>query len=138
MNVDLEVQKAIRARLTTWGGIVALVPAAHILDANQRPSAMPSILLGDSQAVDAGTSLRRAHTHVYHTLHVWQRESSLEGVKTIAGAIREAIHAFRLTIVPGLHCADARVSSMRFLRDPDGEHSHGVVVVEVLVAEVAP
>lgn len=132
MNIDLEVQKAIRARLTTYA---VGVPAAQIIDANQRPSKLPAILLGDSQAVDEGTSLRRAHTRVYHSLHVWQREPSLEGVKTIAGAIRGAIQSARLTLAPGLHCADARVSSMRFLRDPDGEHSHGVVVVEVLVSE---
>ena len=132
MNIDLEVQKAIRARLTTYA---VGVPAAQIIDANQRPSKLPAILLGDSQAVDEGTSLRRAHTRVYHSLHVWQREPSLEGAKTIAGAIRSAIHSARLTLAPGLHCADARVSSMRFLRDPDGEHSHGVIVVEVLVSE---
>ena len=132
MNIDLEVQKAIRARLTTYA---VGVPAAQIIDANQRPSKLPAILLGDSQAVDEGTSLRRAHTRVYHSLHVWQREPSLEGAKTIAGAIRSAIHSARLTLAPGLHCADARVSSTRFLRDPDGEHSHGVIVVEVLVSE---
>lgn len=132
MSIDLEVQKAIRARLTTYA---VGVPAAQILDANQRPAKLPAILLGDSQAVDEGTSLRRSHTRVYHTLHVWKKEPSLEGVKTIAGAIRIAIHAARLVLAPGLHCADARVSSQRFLRDPDGEHSHGVVVVEVLVSE---
>lgn len=132
MSIDIEVQKAIRARLTTYA---VGVPAAQIIDTNQRPSKLPAILLGDSQAVDEGSSLRRAHTRVYHSLHVWQREPSLEGAKTIAGAIRSAIHSARLTLAPGLHCADARVSSMRFLRDPDGEHSHGVVVVEVLVSE---
>ena len=132
MSIDIEVQKAIRARLTTYA---VGVPAAQIIDANQRPSKLPAILLGDSQAVDEGSSLRRAHTRVYHSLHVWQREPSLEGAKTIAGAIRSAIHSARLTLAPGLHCADARVSLMRFLRDPDGEHSHGVVVVEVLVSE---
>lgn len=134
MSIDLEVQKAIRARLTTFD---VGVPPAQIVDVNQRPSAMPAIILGDSQAVDEGSSLRRSHVRVYHTLHLWQREASLEGVKTIAGDIRRAIHSARLVLAPGLHCADARVSSMRFLRDPDGEHSHGVVVVEVLVAEVA-
>jgi len=134
MNIDLEVQKAIRARLTT--SAVGVAPA-QIIDSNQRPSTLPAIMLGDSQALDEGTSLRRAHTRVYHTLHVWKKEPSLEGVKTIAGAIRSAIHSARLTLAPGLHCADALVSSMRFLRDPDGEHSHGVVVVEVLVSEVA-
>lgn len=135
MSVDLEVQKGIRARLTTWASVMDLVPPAHVLDTNQRPAPVPSIILGDSQAVDEGTSLRRAHSRVYHSLHVWTREPSLEGVKTICGEIRRAIHSGRLVLAAPLHCADVRVSSMRFLRDPDGEHSHGVVVVEVLVSE---
>ena len=133
MNVDLEVQKAIRARLVS----AAVLPAASIRDANARPSDLPAILLGDSQAVDEGTSLTRAHTRVHHTLHIWTREPSLEGVKALAGAVRAAIHAGRLALTEGLACADVHVSSMRFLRDPDGEHSHGVVVVEVLAVEVS-
>lgn len=137
MTIDLDVQKAIRARLISNTAVAALVPPAHVLDVNQRPAPDPAIILGDSQAVDEGTSLRRAHTRVYHTLHVWKREPSLEGVKTICGRIRTAMLGERLALPAGLHCADLLVSSMRFLRDPDGEHSHGVVVVEVLVAEVS-
>lgn len=138
MSVDLETQKAIRARLIASPAVTALVPANHILDVNQRPAPDPSIILGDSQQVDEGTSLRRAHMRVHHSLHIWKREPSLEGVKTIAGAIRRAIHAGRLAMPAGMHCADLLVSSSRFLRDPDGETSHGVVVVEALIVEVGP
>lgn len=137
MTPDLEVQMAIRARLTTWAALMVLVPASSVKDLSGRPVDMPAIILGDSQAVDEGTSLRRAHTRVYHTLHVWAREPSLEGVKQIAGEIRRAIHAARLTLAQPFHCADVRVSSMRFLRDPDGEHAHGVVVIEALIAETS-
>lgn len=135
--MERAVQVAIRNRLVATAAVTALVPAASILDVNQRPSPSPSIILGESQAVDEGTSLRRAHVRVYHTIHVWKREPSLEGVKIICAAIRKAIHAGRLDLGTGLHCADALVSSMRQMRDPDGETSHGVVTVEVLVAEVA-
>lgn len=137
MNVDLEVQKALRARLVNSPAVLALVPPENILDTNQRPNPVPSVILGDSQATDEGTSLRRAHTRVYHTLHVWTRETSLEMVKRICGEVRAALHSGRLTLPAGLACADVLVSSMRFLRDPDGEHAHGVVVVEVLAVEVA-
>lgn len=137
MNIDLEVQKAIRSRLIATNAVVALVSAASILDVNQRPAPSPSIILGDSQAVDEGTSLRRGHTRVYHTLHVWKKEDALTGVKAICGEIRTAMHSGRLSFPAGLACADVLVSSMRFLRDPGGEYSHGVVVVEVLAVEVA-
>lgn len=138
MTADLEVQKALRARLVGTPAVVALVPATSILDVNQRPAPMPSIILGDSQAIDEGTSLRRAHVRVTHTLHLWKREKSLEGVKAMAGAVRGAIHGGRLALPAPLHCADVRVVSQRFLRDPDGEASHGVVTVEVLVSGDAP
>lgn len=138
MSVDLETQKAIRARLIASPAVSALVPAAHILDVNQRPAPMPSIILGDSQLVDEGTSLKRRHHRIFHTIHVWKREPSLEGVKVICAAIHMALHSGRLAMPAGLHCADIRVASIRSLRDPDGEHSHGVVTVDALIVEVGP
>lgn len=98
MSVDLEVQKALRARFTTTAALMALVPASNVLDSNQRPAPVPSIILGESQSVDEGTSLRRAHSRVYHTLHVWTREASTEKVKAICGEIRQAIHSGRLVL----------------------------------------
>ncbi|TJZ93845.1 DUF3168 domain-containing protein [Paracoccus gahaiensis] len=136
--MELAVQKAIRDRLISYGVITVLVPAAHIFDTNQRPAPMPSIILGESQSVDEGTSLRRAHTRIYHTLHIWAREASLERSKAIGAAVAAAMQLGRLTLPVGLHCADLRVSGQRYLRDPDGEHSHGVVTLEILIAEALP
>jgi len=56
----------------------------------------------------------------------------------ICAAIRAAVAVGRLDLGTGFHCADLRVSSMRQMRDPDGETSHGVVTVEALVKELAP
>lgn len=136
--MERAVQVAIRARLVATPAVTALVPAAHVLDTNQRPAPDPAIGLGQSQAVDEGASIARRLTRVYHTVHVWKREPSLEGVKVICAAIRAAIHAGRLDLGPGFHAVDGRVASMRQLRDPDGETSHGVVTVEVLVQEAGP
>lgn len=138
MSIELEVQKALRARFTTVAALMQMVPANAVLDTNQRPAPVPSIILGESQSVDEGTSIRRAHTRVYHTIHVWTREASLERVKSICGAIRSALNLGRLTLAAPLHCADLMVASTRYLRDPDGEHGHGVVTVEVLVTEAQP
>uniref|UniRef100_A4WSA0 DUF3168 domain-containing protein n=1 Tax=Cereibacter sphaeroides (strain ATCC 17025 / ATH 2.4.3) TaxID=349102 RepID=A4WSA0_CERS5 len=135
MSAELAVQTAIRTRLVLDAGVTALVPAAHVLDVNQRPAPMPSIILGESQAVDEGQSLRRDRLRVTHTIHVWVREPSLERVKRICAAIRQSIHADRLLLAPGFHAVDNRVAAMRQLRDPDGEVSHGVVTVDVLVQE---
>ncbi|MBB05607.1 MAG: hypothetical protein CML03_08830 [Pseudooceanicola sp.] len=136
MSVDLTVQKAIRARLVATAAVTDLVPAAAILDRNERPAPSPSIVLGETQVVDEGTSFERSHSRVFHTLHVWKRDANLIAVKAICGEIRTAIHAGRLALDAGYHTADCFVATIRALRDPDGETSHGVVMVEVLVAEV--
>lgn len=135
---ELEVQKALRERLISYPAVNALVPIAHILDTNQRPSPRPAIILGESQSLDEGTSLKRTRTRIYHTLHIWAREPSLERSKAIGEAVRAALRSGRLALPQGLHCADLLVASQRFMRDPDGEHSHGVVTVEILVTEDRP
>jgi len=136
MSAELAVQVALRLRLVSTPAVVALVPAVAILDSNQRPAPSPAIILGESQVIDEGTSIARTRERVYHTVHIWKREPSLAGVKAICGAIRSAIMAGRLDLGAAYHCADARVSMMRQMRDGDGETSHGVVTVDVLVQGV--
>lgn len=133
MSADLAVQKAIRDRLVAAPAVTALVPAGHILDRNERPECDPLVSIGESQAVEYGDIARRGET-VFATLHVWKKEEGLKGAKAIAGAIRAAIHSARLSVT-GYHCGNSRVTSTRFLRDPDGETAHGIVTVEALVVE---
>ncbi|WP_017930017.1 DUF3168 domain-containing protein [Limimaricola hongkongensis] len=135
MGADIEVQKAIRARLVASPAVTALVPATGIVDSHQRPAPRPGIILGESQLRDEGTSLQRAHTRVWHTLHIWKREPSLEGVKAISAAVRGALRGDRLSLGGGYHLGDLRVSDGRSMRDPDGETSHAVLTVECLVVE---
>lgn len=137
MSADLAFQIALRARLIGTAAVTDLVPAASILDRHQRPAPSPSIILGETQLVDEGTSLKRRHQRLFHTVHVWKREPSTEGVKAICAAIRAAVHAGRFDLGAGLHCADQRVSGIRILRDPDGETSHGVVTIEALIVETS-
>lgn len=133
MSADHAVQTAIRARLTAKLAVTSLVPATSILDRNARPAPSPSIIIGEGQSIDEGRMDRKAQ-RVFSTLHIWKKEPGLVGVKDIAGAIRSAIHSGRLAIT-GYQCGDCRVSSARFMRDPDGETAHGVVTVETLVRE---
>ena len=137
MTPELALQKAIRARLISEGEITSRVPAASILDRNERPAPSPSIIIGEGQSVDEGDSIARDRTRVYLDLHIWKREPSTEGVKAIAGAIRDAIKAGKLAAVDGFHFADCYVQSARFLRDPDGETSHAVVTISAVVQEMA-
>lgn len=129
----LATQKAVRLRLVDTPTVAALVPAAAILDVNHRPAPVPSIIIGEGQAL-GHQRIDRRDLRVFLDLHIWQREPGLAGVKAIAEAVRRAL---RLPLPPVDECqfGDCRVSAMRFLRDPDGETAHGVVTVEAFVVE---
>ena len=135
MSADHALQTAVRLRLVATPAVTAHVPATSILDINQRPAPTPSVIIGEGQSVEGDRTDRRDQ-RVFLTLHIWKKEPGLVGVKDIAGAIRTALHSARLTAT-GWHVGDCRVSSMRFLRDPDGETAHGVVTVEALMVEIA-
>lgn len=136
MSPEIALQKAIRARLVGTPAVTGLVAAASILDTNARPAPDPSIIIGEGQAVDEGDSISRTLTRVYLDLHVWKKEPSTAGVKAIAGAIRAAVKAGKLSAVDGFHFVDCYVQTVRFLRDPDGETSHGIVTVNAKVQEL--
>lgn len=136
---SLAVQKALRARFVATTAVTVLVPAQNILDRNQRPAPDPSIVLGEDQTVEPGSEqlISRTLVRVYSTIHIWKREPSLTGVKTIAGAIRRAIGRVQPLDIddPDYSCADCKIDSTRFIRDPDGETSHGIVVINSLIQE---
>ena len=96
---------------------------------------MPSIILGEAQAVEEGRDTERRRTRVYHTAHVFNREPGLAGVQEIAGNMREALNWQNLQLAAPYQCVTARVSSIRALRDPDGETAHAVVTIEALISE---
>lgn len=139
MNNDpsAAVQMALRERLVTTAAVTNLVPAESILDRNQRPVPDPSIIIGEDQVIDTGLTIARDYVRVFSTVHIWKKEVSLAGVKLIAGAIRRAIgRVRRLDLVdPDFVCSDCKIDSARFLRDPDGETSHGILVINSLVQQ---
>ena len=137
MSADLAIQVAIRARLVATSAVTDLVPESNILDRNATPAPRPSIVIGEAQVVDEGRSIARTRERVFHTIHVWKTELSREGVKEIMAAARAAIRSARLDLGAEYHCVDWRVSSARAMSDPDGESSHGVMVVDVLAEEVS-
>jgi hypothetical protein len=136
MSPELALQKAIRNRLISEPVVTDLVPAASILDRNERPAPSPSIILGEATARDDGDTIARSRVTVFADLHIWKREPSLEGVKAISGAIRAAMVVRNSDDREGFHIADWRIATTRFLRDPDGETSHGVMTIQAVVEEL--
>lgn len=133
---SLALQAAIRARLVAASAVTSLVPATSILDRNSRPEVFPCILIGEGQTVPDEGLARRRH-QVFADLHIWQKETGLVVSKQIAGAVRDAL-ADTFWNVTGLHVVDLHVTSSRFMRDPGGLHSHGIISLSANVSEIAP
>jgi hypothetical protein len=125
---SLDLQKAIRARLLASAGLMALVPADNVIDTTGRPERMPSINIGEGQTV-----YRRFDSTTYATLHIWVQEAGLTGSKAIAGAIVAALHVDAqiegVLTLDYFVCHYLEVTQTRFLRDPHGSYSHGIVSV---------
>lgn len=135
MEPSLDLQKAIRTRLVASSAVTALVAASSILDRNSLPAPNPSIIIGEGQTVP-GDDLTRKHHGVYLDLHIWKEESGLAGCKQIVGAVRDALTE-RFWNLDNHHVADLRIDGTRFLRDPGGQHSHAVMTLYAVLAEVA-
>lgn len=134
MAPDRALQRALLARFLAEPALLALVPAANIIDGDGAPQRFPSILFGEGQAVREPQSLCGRERRLYATLHVWTKSAPL--ARDIADGIAAAVEGATLPLEGGHRAVTAIVSSARLLRDPDGETSHGVVTVESLV-EVA-
>lgn len=133
---SLALQSAIRARLVASSAVTSLVPAASILDRNAGPELDNTIIIGEGMTIPDDGLARNRH-EAFADLHIWRKEPGLVGAKQIAGAIRAALADGPLAVA-GFHVADLRIASTRFLRDPNGTHSHGVVALEARLMEVAP
>lgn len=135
IDPSLAIQVALRTRLVASSAVTSIVPATLIVDRNASPALDNGIVIGEGQTLPDEGIARNRH-EVFADLHLWRRESGVVGSKQIAGAIRTALDDGPLT-VSGFHVADLRIASTRFLRDPNGTHSHGVVSLVARLVEVA-
>lgn len=127
---SLSIQRSIRAALIADAAVSALVPAAQIYDRHQRPEVFPCIVLGEDQEIYEDMTLERDTLRVVSTIHIWSREPSLTGVKTIADALRRALIGNPTVTANLIHF---HFENVRFMRDPDGVTAHGVITFEALV-----
>ena len=134
MSPDLALQKSILARLAGAADVTALVPAAAMVDGHGLLQRFPSIRVGEGQLVREPLTFATRHRRAYAELHVWSK--AMPQARAIAGAIVAAIESAPIALEGGHRAVSTVVSDARFLRDPDGETSHGVVTVESLI-EVA-
>lgn len=129
---SLALQKAIRSRLIASTELMVLVPADHVMDANGRPEIMPAVYVGEGQTI-----FRRWDATSHATLHVWFAEPGLvqckEAVSAIVAALRIDAQADGVLPIDGFTVHDMQATQTRYLRDPHGSFSHGVVTVAAIV-----
>jgi hypothetical protein len=128
LEPSFDLQKAIWARLLASADLMALVPANNILDVTARPERVPRINIGEGQTV-----YRRFDSTSYATLHVWVQEPGLATAKAIVSAMVPALRVDAqiegVLVLDNFVCHDLAVTATRFLRDPHGSYSHGIVSV---------
>jgi hypothetical protein len=131
-EASLAAQKLLRTLFIARSELTALVPATSIFDRNDRPEIFPCIVMGEGQftADDAGCV---EAGDVYMTLHVWTEENGFAACKSIVGEMRRAVRN-QSDVVDGF-ALDAFFQDAIYLRDPDGEHSHGVVTIHLLAED---
>lgn len=134
MNGHLALQKALRAAFTASADVIALVPANHVLDRHLQPPPSPSVIIGEANGgLDVG-NMCRDRWEVFADVHVWVAEPSTEGCKRILGQLQRCLTLDpRPVLGDGLHLADWHVLRFRFLRDPSGDMSHGIMTVRALI-----
>ncbi|MCP8894326.1 DUF3168 domain-containing protein [Shinella daejeonensis] len=132
---SLPLQAAIRARLVAASAVTSIIPASAIVDRNATPALDNSIVIGEAMTGPDDGLARHRHM-IVADVHVWRKEPGLVGTKQVVGAIRAALSDGPLS-VPGFHVVDLRIASSRFLRDPGGHHSHGILSLEARLVEIA-
>lgn len=132
MEASLAAQRLAVTRMRGRPALTALVPATNIMDRNGRPEVFPCILVGEAQTV-ADEADCVIGSEVFLTLHVWTRETTMEQCKLISGEVRRAL--YRVSAVQDGFALDFNFDDSRFMRDPGGESSHGVVTFRVLAED---
>lgn len=115
----------LRAEVAAIGGRVFDEVPANV--------AFPYVELGEFQTVDDGAQCLDA-VEIFATLHVWSRGRGQVEAKQIGGAVRGAIHEAELALGADWQFLEIAHQDTRYLKDPDGRTSHGVLTFRALVA----
>ncbi|WP_375458886.1 DUF3168 domain-containing protein [uncultured Enterovirga sp.] len=126
----LPLQKALVAALKGDADITAVV-GDRIYDTPPMAAAYPYVTLGEDQILPDRGDGGYEGSDVTLTLHVWSRATGFPEAKRVAAATRAAL-AGGLTLEAGTRLVDLTFEEARFLREPDGVTSHGVLTFTAL------
>lgn len=126
---SLALQGAINLKLRAE--ITAV--SARVFDEVPPNVAFPYVELGEFQTLDDGAQCLDA-VEIFATLHVWSRSRGQVEAKQIGSAVRGALHDADLDLGDGWQFLEIAHQDTRYLKDPDGRTSHGVLTFRALVA----
>lgn len=132
---SLALQKAIGVRLIAADAVTALVRANAIIDRSGSPELDRCIMIGDGQTV-YGDRYRRFYDEAFADLHIWVKEPGLLAAKKIGGAVIDSLICKPFAF-DGYTCTGMMNGGSRYLRDPHGVYSHGIVTIRAIVREQA-
>ncbi len=124
--IGTAVQKAIVDALK----VDPAVAGGRIYDIVPSGAAFPYVSIGEEQAIEDGNSCDEGW-EVFIDNHVWSRAVGFPEAKTLVALVRQRINA--ITSVTGYTLISVEVEDTRFMRDPDGLTSHGVVSARWLI-----
>lgn len=118
--IGTEVQKAIHDALKASPAVAG----GRVYDSVPSNAEFPYVTIGGEQTVDDGNSCEDGW-EVFTDVHVWSRKPGFPECKEIAVQVRQRLAG--ITSISGLSLIAVEVEGSRFLRDPDGLTSHGIV-----------
>jgi len=123
-DADLELQKAIHARLCADAPLAALV-ATRVYDNAPGEAAFPYVTLGENETSDQSGDDIRVSEHRL-TIYVWSRRGGRSEAKTIMAALGDALHDAALELT-GHSLVNLRFVSADTRRASDNATWLGVV-----------
>lgn len=127
---SLALQGAIISTLKN-DQVVSGFVVGRVFDSVPTPSpSFPYISLGDAQVLPELAEFTNA-ADLFITLHIWSRAVGFPECKRIGAAVTAALHDATLTLADGT-LQSLLLDSSRYLRDPDGLTSHGILTFAAL------
>lgn len=130
-EATLALQKALRSRLNASSALKAIIPAGNIGLDSRRPEAMPCVLIGPAN-INFADDYDQFYHELFCDVHVWAADAGLTTVKSTAEVIRQIVQAGSW-VVEDHQAISVKLASARYLRDPDGVHSHAVLTIEAIL-----
>lgn len=125
---SLAIQGYLRKALGNWPPLQDLI-GQKIYDAvppSPDPKLFPYVVIGNVQIIDQSRTDCVTDWEATATVDVWSREVGFPNCKRIAKVCDDAL-AERYPAINGYRVGWFQPSGQRFLRDPDGITSHGVL-----------